>query len=59
MTQVLSKPESAANSAQALGDYIAVIRGEGLRRQVQSEEDLLRAAQQRYRQKKAYLEEKP
>jgi len=59
MTQVLSQPESTANSAQALGDYIAVIRGEELRRQAQSEEDLLRAAQKKYQEKKAYMEDKP
>ena len=59
MTQVVSQPESAANSAQALRDYIAVIRDEGLRRRAGSEEELLRAAQKRYQEKKAYMEEKP
>ena len=59
LTLVLSKPESAANSAQALGDYIAVIRGEGLRPKAQPEDEQLLRMREKYRKKKAYMEDKP
>ena len=39
--------------------YIAVIRQEAFRRNSENQDDLLRAAQQRYKEKKAYMEEKP
>ena len=39
--------------------YIALIREEGLRRSGTDEEALLRAAQKRYQETKAYMEEKP
>ena len=48
-----------ANSRRSLSDYIAVIRGEGLRRSGQSEDALLLAAQKKNLEKKAYMEEKP
>lgn len=60
LAQVVSKPESAANAQQAMADYIAVIRREALLRSGQgSGDDLLLAAQRRYQEKKAYMEEKP
>jgi len=59
LTLVASKPESLSNCHQALCDYIAVIHREGLRRQQTDENDLLRSAQQKYLEKKAYMEEKP
>ena len=59
MARVAQKPESVANSRRSLSDYIAVIRGEGLRRSGQSEDALLLAAQKKNLEKKAYMEEKP
>ena len=60
LAQVVSQPESAANAQQAMADYIAVIRREALLRSGQgSGDDLLLAAQRRYQEKKAYMEEKP
>lgn len=60
LAQVAGQPESTANSAQSIGDYISVIRGEALLRRGGAQgDDLLRAAQKKYQQKKAYLEEKP
>lgn len=59
MARVAQKPESVANSRRSLSDYIAVIRGEGLKRSGQSEEALLLAAQKKNLEKKAYMEEKP
>ena len=59
LAHVASQPESLANSHQSLCDYIAVIRREALHRQEMDQDDLLRSAQQRYKEKKAYMEEKP
>ncbi|RHR11189.1 DNA primase [Pseudoflavonifractor sp. AF19-9AC] len=60
LAQVAAQPESAANARQAMADYIAVIRREALlRSSAGSGDDLLRAAQRRYQEKKAYMEEKP
>ena len=60
LAQVADQPESAANSAQAIRDYLSVIRGEALLRGGgEDKEALLLAAQKKYQQKKAYLEEKP
>ncbi len=59
LTYIASQPESAANASRSLRDYIAIIRQESLRRQLEDPNDLLRAAQQRYKEKKAYMEEKP
>ena len=56
---VAEQPENLANSHRALADYIALIREEGLRRSGTDEEALLRAAQKRYQETKAYMEEKP
>ena len=59
LTHIASQPESLANASRSLSDYIAVIRQEALRRQSEDQDALLRAAQQRYKEKKAYMEEKP
>ena len=60
LAQVAEKPENTANSAQAIGDYIAIIRGQALlRRGKEQGDELLLAAQRQYQQKKAYLEERP
>ena len=56
---VAEQPENLANSRRELADYIALIREEGLRRSGTDEEALLRAAQKRYQETKAYMEEKP
>ena len=58
LAQVAAQPESTAHSGQAIRDYISVIRGEVLKRRMQGD-DLLLAAQKRYQEKKAYMEEKP
>ena len=59
LAQVAAQPESVANSGRAIQDYIAVIRGERLLRSGQAQGDeLLLAAQKKYQQKKAYMEEK-
>ena len=59
LAYVAGQPESLANSRRSLADYIAVIRGEALKRSGVSGDDLLLAAQQKNFQKKAYMEEKP
>lgn len=59
LVYVAEMPQSLANSQQALHDYIAIIRDEGMHRTDGPTDALLRAAQQRYQQKKAYMEEKP
>ena len=59
LAQVAARPESVANSGQSIADYISVIRGERLLRGGGEQgDDLLLAAQKRYQQKKAYMEEK-
>ena len=59
LAQVAAQPESTAHSDQSIRDYISVIRGEGLLRAGGQEDDLLRAAQKKYLEKKAYMEEQP
>lgn len=59
LAHVASQPESLANSHQSLCDYIGVIRRESMRRQETDQDDLLRSAQKKYLEKKAYLEDKP
>ena len=59
MAQVAAQPESVAHSGQSIQDYISVIRGEGLLRGGAGSEDPLLAAQKKYLEKKAYMEEKP
>ncbi len=59
LAYVAGQPESLANSRRSLADYIAVIRGEALKRSGVGGDDLLLAAQQKNFQKKAYMEETP
>ena len=59
LSHIITQPESLANGRQALQDYIAIIRGEALRRDTDDADALLRAAQQRHQIKKSYMEEKP
>ena len=58
LAHVASQPESAANSRQSMHDYITLIQSEFLRRQEGDQDEWLRKAQQRYKEKKAYMEEK-
>ncbi len=59
LAQVAAQPQATASSGQAITDYISVIRGERLLRGGGEQGDgLLLAAQKRYQQKKAYMEEK-
>ena len=58
LAQVASQPESVANSGRSIEDYCTIIRGEALRRGGGQGDDLLLAAQKRYQEKKAYMEEK-
>jgi len=57
MTRVLHQPESVAHSDRAIADYISIIRGEAMHRSDLTGDDLLLAAQKKYQQKKAYMEE--
>jgi DNA primase len=59
LAQVAAQPESVANAERSIGDYISLIRGEALRRNGGQEDELLLAAQKKYQEKKAYMEEKP
>ena len=54
LARITDKPEDLSHSQKSLADYIAVIRMEQLKRQGGSDEDLLRAAQAKYKEKKAY-----
>ena len=51
---ITDKPEDLSHSQRSLADYIAVIRMEQLKQQGGSEEELLRAAQAKYKETKAY-----
>ena len=57
MTRVIDQPESTAHGARALADYISIIRGEAMHRSDLAGDELLMAAQKKYQQKKAYMEE--
>lgn len=59
LAQVAGQPESVAHAEQSIRDYISVIRGERLLRGGDAGDDLLLAAQKKYLEKKAYMEEKP
>jgi len=59
IAQIAAQPESVAHSSQSIRDYISVIRGERLLRGGAGEEDPLLAAQKKYLEKKAYMEERP
>ena len=58
LAQIAIQPVAAGNTARAIEDYISVIRGEKLLRAGGPEDELLLAAQKKYQQKKAYMEEK-
>ncbi|MBQ8801404.1 MAG: DNA primase, partial [Clostridium sp.] len=57
MTRVVDQPESTAHGARAMADYISIIRGEAMHRSDLAGDELLMAAQKKYQQKKAYMEE--
>ena len=58
LTQVALQPESVANSGRSIPDYISLIRSEKLMRGGgEGRSELLLAAQRRFQQKKAYMEE--
>ncbi len=54
LARITDKPENISHGRQALADYIAVIRMEHMKGQTASDDDLLRAAQEKYKTKKAY-----
>ncbi|MBQ9974777.1 MAG: DNA primase [Oscillospiraceae bacterium] len=54
LARITDKPENIRHGRQALADYIAVIRMEHMKGQTASDDDLLRAAQEKYKTKKAY-----
>lgn len=58
MAQVAAQPESTADSDRSIKDYISLIRGEAIRRRGGQADDLLLAAQKKYQEKKAYMEER-
>ena len=58
LAQVAAQPESVANSARAIQNYISVIRMERDKQEALQQDDALLAAQKKYQQKKAYMEEK-
>ena len=57
MSRVLHQPESVAHCERSIADYISIIRGEAMHRGDLAGDDLLLAAQRKYQQKKAYMEE--
>ena len=57
MTRVIHQPESMAHSRRSMADYISIIRGEAMKRGDLAGDELLLAAQRKYQQKKAYMEE--
>jgi len=57
MTRVIDQPEAMAHSRRSMADYISIIRGEAMRRSDLAGDELLLAAQRKYQQKKAYMEE--
>ncbi len=54
LARVTDRPENLGHAQQALKDYIAIIRMERLKQQGGTDEELLRAAQAKYRQAKSY-----
>lgn len=54
LARITDRPETLGHAQRALSDYIAIIRMERLKRQGGSDEDLLRAAQAKYKQAKSY-----
>ena len=58
LAQVAGQPESVAGSGRSIENYIAIIQMEREKKQALEQDDALLAAQKRYQQKKAYMEEK-
>jgi len=54
LARITDRPENLGHAQRALKDYITIIRMERLKQQGGTDEELLRAAQQKYRQAKAY-----
>ena len=54
LARVTDKPENLGHSGQSLTDYINIIRMERIKRQSGSDDDLLRAAQEKHKKAKAY-----
>ena len=54
LARITDRPENLGRAQQALKDYIAIIRMERLKQQGGTDEELLRAAQAKYRQAKSY-----
>ena len=54
LARITDRPENLGHAQQALKDYIAIIRMERLKQQGGTDEELLRAAQAKYRQAKSY-----
>ena len=54
LARITDRPENLGHSQRALADYIAVIRMERLKGQGQTDEELLRAAQEKYRKVKSF-----
>lgn len=54
LARITDRPESLGHARRALKDYIAIIRMERLKQQGGTDEELLRAAQAKYRQAKSY-----
>jgi len=54
LARITDRPENLGHAQRALTDYIAIIRMERLKQQGGSDEDLLRAAQAKYKQAKSY-----
>ena len=59
LARVAAQPERVANAGQSIPNYISTIRVERTKREAMEQDEALLAAQKRYRQKKAYVEEKP
>ncbi len=54
LARITDRPENLSHSQRSLADYIAVIRMERMKRGGGADEDILRAAQAKYKEAKAY-----
>jgi len=54
LARITDRPENLGHAQRALKDYIAIIRMERMKQQGGTDEELLRAAQAKYRQAKSY-----
>lgn len=54
LARITDRPQNLGHAQRALSDYIAIIRMERLKQQGGSDEELLRAAQAKYKQAKSY-----